>query len=235
MLAHRYASFTSGFRTPESNIEGLVQPIHERFFRVPKTSESNLYGDKYHENMVKLVIMMYEFKLKEGKSTQKGFTEYMSEYFSKVGEDSDEDGADAEDSMRSRVAFKTSLSFLMVMLKNVSELSNEKVVESTLAQFLTILKQTKGLKLMHTRHFEQNFELDSCLNDGRKYLVQLAKSEMKKVRELACKVILMLGLARENVEDFLVLISLIKELAEKGVSVDLRDELMLLEQAQSLS
>jgi hypothetical protein len=88
---------------------------------------------------------------------------------------------------------------------------------------------------MHTRHFEQNFELDSCLNDGRKYLVQLAKSEMKKVRELACKVILMLGLARENVEDFLVLISLIKELAEKGVSVDLRDELMLLEQAQSLS
>lgn len=57
-------------------------------------------------------------------------------------------------------------------------------------------------------------------------LISDKASEMKIVT-LACKVLLMLGLARSNVEDFLVLSGLISK--PRTYTIDLRDELKILQ------
>jgi len=72
-----------------------------------------------------------------------------------------------------------------------------------------------------------SFALDASLNEARAFLVELIDDQGSSGRlvTLAHKVILAMGLARSNVEDLLVLCSL---LSRPKADVDLRDELQFL-------
>ena len=71
--------------------------------------------------------------------------------------------------------------------------------------------------------------IDQNLNDARSFLVSIIedpKSDQRSI-ELSFKIILLLGLVRSNVEDFLLVATLLDQ--QKG-QVDLRAELELLKQ-----
>jgi len=75
---------------------------------------------------------------------------------------------------------------------------------------------------------QDSYILDAQLNHARVFLVDLIqdKATEMKVVTLACKVLLMLGLARSNVEDFLILSALLSK--PRTFTIDLRDELKIL-------
>lgn len=72
-----------------------------------------------------------------------------------------------------------------------------------------------------------SFMIDQNLNDARTFLVSIIqdKSSDNRTRELSMKLIFLLGLARSNVEDFLIVAQLLGK--EEG-QVDLRKELSLI-------
>jgi hypothetical protein len=72
-----------------------------------------------------------------------------------------------------------------------------------------------------------SFMIDSNLNDARSFLVGIIEdgSSNKRAVELAFKIILLLGIVRSNVEDFLLVATL---LDKHNISVDLRQELEIL-------
>lgn len=69
--------------------------------------------------------------------------------------------------------------------------------------------------------------IDSNLNDARGFLVNIIEDKASNPRavELAFKIILLLGIVRSNVEDFLLVATL---LDKHNISVDLRSELEIL-------
>ena len=69
--------------------------------------------------------------------------------------------------------------------------------------------------------------IDSNLNDARNFLVTVIedKDSTKRAVELAFKIILLLGVVRANVEDFLIVSTL---LDKHNSNVDLRQELEFL-------
>ena len=74
-----------------------------------------------------------------------------------------------------------------------------------------------------------SFMIDSNLNDARNFLVTVIedKDSSKRAVELAYKIIFMFGISRSNVEDFLVISTLLDKHNSK---VDLRYELELLKE-----
>lgn len=72
-----------------------------------------------------------------------------------------------------------------------------------------------------------SFMIDSNLNDARGFLVSIIeeKSSAPRAIELAFKIIFLLGVVRSNVEDFIIVTTL---LDKHNVKVDLRQELELL-------
>jgi hypothetical protein len=69
--------------------------------------------------------------------------------------------------------------------------------------------------------------IDSNLNDARSFLVSIIEDKVSLPRavELAFKIILLLGIVRSNVEDFLIVATL---LDKSNTQVDLRQELELI-------
>ena len=69
--------------------------------------------------------------------------------------------------------------------------------------------------------------IDSNLNDARQFLVSIIEEGVSGPRatELAFKIIVLLGIVRSNVEDLLIVATLLEK---KAGSVDLRQELDLL-------
>ena len=66
-----------------------------------------------------------------------------------------------------------------------------------------------------------SFMIDSNLNDARSFLVSIIEDRTsdKKSIELSFKILLLLGLIRSNVEDYLLVATL---LDQKEIDVDLR-------------
>lgn len=74
-----------------------------------------------------------------------------------------------------------------------------------------------------------SFMIDSNLNDARSFLVSIIedKSSVPRAVELAFKILLLLGVVRSNVEDLLLVSTL---LDKHNAQVDLRQELELLKE-----
>ena len=79
-----------------------------------------------------------------------------------------------------------------------------------------------------------SFMIDSNLNDARNFLVQLidegllsGESGNKRATELSFKILLLLGIVRSNVEDLLMVATLLDRLQD-NIAVDLRIELEIL-------
>jgi len=66
-----------------------------------------------------------------------------------------------------------------------------------------------------------SFMIDSNLNDARSFLVQIIEesTSAKRAVELAFKILLLLGVVRSNVEDLLLVATLLEK---HNASVDLR-------------
>jgi len=71
-----------------------------------------------------------------------------------------------------------------------------------------------------------SFSIDASFNDARVFLIDLIKTGSKYQASLAYKIILLLGIARSNVEDLLTICSLLAN--EKRLEIDLRDEISIL-------
>jgi hypothetical protein len=54
-----------------------------------------------------------------------------------------------------------------------------------------------------------SFQIDANLNDCRAFLLELFASGDSQVRELVVRIIMVLGLARASVEDYLIVVSLL--------------------------
>ena len=91
----------------------------------------------------------------------------------------------------------------------MTAINNGKLIENTLASLLQYLKQAEPGSLCENSVLR--FEFDASLNEARNLLVQMIRNKSPAISVLAFKVLLMLGLIRSCVEDFLVLISLIEE------------------------
>ena len=85
---------------------------------------------------------------------------------------------------------------------------------------------------MDFEQIDSQFELNVCLNNSRDLLVKFARGKDNSVAALAVKNLLMLGLARSSVEDFLILTSILEEKEAAGCPIDLREELKILNSLQ---
>lgn len=79
-----------------------------------------------------------------------------------------------------------------------------------------------------------SFMIDSNLNDARTFLISIIedKASAQRATELAFKIIFLLGIVRSNVEDFIIVCTL---LDKHNAQVDLRQELELLKEDDSVS
>ena len=56
------ANATAGFRTAESNIEGLNQSLFERFFEVMDRSEANQKFEDFQRVKMKILFSIYHYR-----------------------------------------------------------------------------------------------------------------------------------------------------------------------------
>lgn len=95
------------------------------------------------------------------------------------------------------------------------------------------LRHTEAGSLYNTDKL--SFMIDSNLNEARTFLlsiIQDGEGSPKRALELSAKLILLIAIARSNVEDLLIVISL---LDKDDFQVDLRPELELLKTEDSNS
>jgi hypothetical protein len=100
---------------------------------------------------------------------------------------------------------QASFGFVVALLTEMKSVNNGSLLIKALEHFLSSLSIVEPGSFMTGDKY--SFILDANLNEARKFLVDLIqdKTSDKKVIILSCKVLLMLGLARSSVEDFLIL------------------------------
>jgi hypothetical protein len=106
---------------------------------------------------------------------------------------------------RSRASMQASFGFVVALLTEMKSVNNGSLLIKALEHFLSSLSIVEPGSFMTGDKY--SFILDANFNEARKFLVDLIqdKTSDKKVIILSCKVLLMLGLARSSVEDFLIL------------------------------
>lgn len=127
---------------------------------------------------------------------------------------------------RSGAAIQVSIGFVLGIFKELEGVRDGALLVKLLEHIVQALKKIEPGSLYTNDKF--SFKLDASLNEGRTYLVQLisANDTSKRERILAYKVLFLLGIARNSIEDLLVICSLLKL---KAISdVDLRQELKML-------
>ena len=79
-LAEANAGFVCGFKTAESNIEDLVQPVHEKFFEVPESASSQIDFNKVQHDKIQILYGLFQLRQKSSASTQQPFAEYAQKF-----------------------------------------------------------------------------------------------------------------------------------------------------------
>lgn len=134
-----------------------------------------------------------------------------------------EDGG-ASVSARVQVGLESGFKFSLSLLKEIRNINKDMLVNSLEYLYQTLRYAEPG-SLYSTDKL--SFMIDSNLNDARQFLVSIIEEGASGPRatELAFKIIVLLGIVRSNVEDFLIVATLLEK---KAGSVDLRQELDLL-------
>jgi hypothetical protein len=123
LIAHYSA--TAGFRTAESNIEGLNQSVFERFFEVLEPCDYLKDFAKIQNVKMKLLFSLYQYRQKHSDSSKQSFKEYISEFVSLKQENSE--AGEVKSTM-----LKATFGFLLVLLKELQGLSGGEIVEKIL-------------------------------------------------------------------------------------------------------
>lgn len=125
---------------------------------------------------------------------------------------------------RVQVGLESGFKFSLSLLKEIRTINKDMLVNSLEYLYQTLRFAEPG-SLYSTDKL--SFMIDSNLNDARSFLVSIIedKASVKRAVELAFKIILLLGIVRSNVEDLLLVATL---LDKHNAEVDLRMELELL-------
>jgi hypothetical protein len=125
---------------------------------------------------------------------------------------------------RVQVGLESGFKFSLSLLKEIKSI-NKDMLTNSLEYLYQTLRYAEGGSLYSTDKL--SFMIDSNLNDARSFLVSIIedKNSAPRVVELALKIILLLGHVRSNVEDLLIVATL---LDKHKSEVDLRAELELL-------
>lgn len=124
------------------------------------------------------------------------------------------------------MGLESGFKFSLSLLKEIRNINKDMLVNS-LEYLYQTLRSAEPQSLYSTDKL--SFMIDSNLNDARTFLVSLieegASSGNKRAVELSFKILLLLGIVRANVEDLLLVATL---LDKYKTPVDLRPELDLL-------
>lgn len=122
------------------------------------------------------------------------------------------------------MGLESGFKFSLSLLKEIRNINKDMLVNSLEYLYQTLRYAEPG-SLYSTDKL--SFMIDSNLNDARQFLVSIIEEGASGPRatELAFKIIVLLGIVRSNVEDFLIVATLLEK---KAGSVDLRQELDLL-------
>ena len=125
------------------------------------------------------------------------FFEYVQRFLSK---------SDVSD--RVQVGLETGFKFSLSLLKEIRGINKDMLVNSLEYLYQTLRSSEPG-SLYSTDKL--SFMIDANLNDARTFLVSLIEdmSSSDRAVELAYKIILLIGIARSNIEDLLIVATLL--------------------------
>lgn len=124
------------------------------------------------------------------------------------------------------MGLESGFKFSLSLLKEIRTINKDMLVNSLEYLYQTLRFAEPG-SLYSTDKL--SFMIDSNLNDARSFLVNIIEDAQsaKRAVELAYKILLLLGIVRSNVEDLLLVSTL---LMKYNAQVDLRQELELLKE-----
>ena len=131
---------------------------------------------------------------------------------------------------RVQVGLESGFKFSLSLLKEIKAINKDMLVNS-LEYLYQTLRYAESGSLYSTDKL--SFMIDSNMNDARSFLVGIIEDKSSEPRavELAFKIILLLGQVRSNVEDLLLVATLLNQ---EGRKIDLRNELELFKEDHSV-
>jgi hypothetical protein len=215
------ATIMSCFKTGESNLEHLITPLHEQYFEVLKPTPAQKAVVEMEEVRMRILYCLYHLKQQVSKQSNQPFQDYLKKFLREKAEDDESRFEDAT----SQHSMQTGLSFMVVMMSEFRDIGNIALIEKMLTQYVQLFKGVKPGSFFNGNL--QSYKLDSSLNEARIFLMELVDDQKTNMstRILCVKMLLMIGLARGSIEDFLILFKIINEQAKKGVFMDLVPEL----------
>lgn len=145
---------------------------------------------------------------------KQNFFEYIQKFLDKQG----------DVNQRVQVGLESGFKFSLSLLKEIKSLNKDMLVNSLEYLYQTLRTAEPG-SLYSTDKL--SFMIDANLNDARGFLVSIIEdpSAPQRALELSFKIILLLGVVRSNVEDLLLVATLLDKLVQQ---IDLRPELEVL-------
>lgn len=168
-------------------------------------------------NNKKILVLYGLFNVQHGGSEKEhSFFEYIEKFLS------NEDGAG---NTRSMASLDVGLNFALTVLKEIRYLNQSILVNALSKLYMSLSEMTPGI-LYHSD--KEAFLQDHSLNEARDFLVSLVEDASwdNKLVELAYKLIIRIGLARSNPEDFLVVVNLLNKHTFDHSDISLRNEIM---------
>jgi hypothetical protein len=179
------------------------------------------YSSLQQQKFVILYALFVE-KYREQQDKKTNFFDYIQRFLEEGGPNGGADNV----SPRVQVGLESGFKFSLSLLKEIRNVNKDMLVNSLEYLYQTLRFSEPG-SLYSTDKL--SFMIDSNLNDARQFLVSLIEEAAAHGQlatrgvELAFKIILLLGIVRSNVEDFLIVATLLDK--HKVTSVDLRQEL----------
>jgi hypothetical protein len=109
---------------------------------------------------------------------------------------------------RIQVGLETGFKFSLSLLKEISSVNKDMLLNSLEYLYQTLRSTVPG-SLYSTDKL--SFMIDANLNDARTFLVSIIEdlSSSDRAIELAYKIILLIGISRSNIEDYLIVATLL--------------------------
>jgi len=177
------------------------------------------YTSKQHKKFVILYGLFTE-KFKEQQDKKLSFSDFIQRFLEKSDVDH-----------RVQVGLESGFKFSLSLLKEVRSLNQDMLINS-LEYLYQTLRWADPRSLYSTD--KVSLMIDQNINDARNFMVDICEDKKTPPRgvELAYKIILLMGNIRANVEDFLIVATL---LDKHNPNVDLREELLLIKEDSTVS
>ena len=142
-------------------------------------------------------------RLKATGKSEKSFAEYLKNFLNK---------APSEKGSKTQTSIQASFGFVLSLLREMRTFNNGGLLIKSLEHFLKTLKEQEPLPVQSGMD-KSAFLLEARLNEARAFLLELINDQGsgELVVTLACKTLLMLGRMRHNLEDFLIVNSILQK------------------------